>query len=42
MNKAIKILDRIISTILIALVAFLAVGVTVTIGLLIVRDTVKA
>ena len=33
MNKAIKILDRIISTILIALVAFLAVGVTVTIVL---------
>ena len=33
MNKAIKILDRIISTILIVLVAFLAVGVTVTIVL---------
>ncbi len=33
MNKAIKILDKIISTILIVLVGFLAVGVTVTIVL---------
>ena len=33
MNKAIKILDRIISIILIVLAAFLAVGVTVTIVL---------
>ncbi|MCR5230788.1 MAG: TRAP transporter small permease subunit [Solobacterium sp.] len=33
MNKAIKILDRIISVILIVLAAFLAVGVTVTVVL---------
>ena len=33
MNKTLKILDKIISTILILLVAFLAVGVTVTIVL---------
>ncbi len=33
MNKAIKILDKVISAILIILVAFLAVGVTVTIVL---------
>ncbi len=33
MNKAIKVMDRVISTILIILVAFLAVGVAVTIVL---------